>query len=134
MPLLPHTVIWRLSLTTRQKIGVSVIFSVGILACAWAAGRVMSAFDLTASQDKTYTHSQYIMWGIAEVTTAELIFCVPAFPLAFRPPNPIHRFYSVLWSKITMITSPKKTFSTSTFPRLPIEHCQRDGSSYRPTS
>ncbi|KAI1740697.1 hypothetical protein F4680DRAFT_83749 [Xylaria scruposa] len=133
MLLLPHTVIWKLSLTTKQKIGVSVIFSVGILACAWAAGRVMSAFDLTASQDKTYTYSQYIMWGIAEVSTAELIFCVPAFPLAFRPPNPIYNFCSLLWSKITMIISPKKMFSASTFPRLPIEHCQRDSSSYRPT-
>ncbi|TRX98986.1 hypothetical protein FHL15_000328 [Xylaria flabelliformis] len=131
MLLLPHTVIWKLSLTTRQKIGVSVIFSVGSLACAWAAGRVVSAFDLTASQDKTYTYSQYIMWGIAEVTTAELIFCVPAFPLAFRPPNPLHSLCGVLWSKITMVTSSERISSTSTLPQLSVEPGQRDSSSYR---
>ncbi|KAI0592889.1 hypothetical protein F4775DRAFT_587216 [Biscogniauxia sp. FL1348] len=31
MLLLPHQIIWKLSLTTRQKVGVSMIFSVGIL-------------------------------------------------------------------------------------------------------
>ncbi|KAH9907246.1 hypothetical protein F4778DRAFT_528886 [Xylariomycetidae sp. FL2044] len=36
MLLLPHKVIWQLSLTTKQKMGVSVIFSVGILTCACA--------------------------------------------------------------------------------------------------
>ncbi|KAI8952025.1 hypothetical protein F4801DRAFT_542567 [Xylaria longipes] len=130
MLLLPHTVIWKLSLTTRQKIGVSVIFSVGILACAWAAGRVVSAFNLTASQDKTYAYSQYIMWGIAEVTTAELVFCVPVFPLAFRPPSPLHSLCSVLRSKITMVISSARLSSTSTFPGLSIKPCQRETNSH----
>ncbi|KAI0160162.1 hypothetical protein GGR57DRAFT_456574 [Xylariaceae sp. FL1272] len=133
MLLLPHTVIWKLGLTTRQKIAVSVIFSVGIIACAWAAGRVVSAFTLTASQDKTYAYSQYIMWGIAEVTTAELIFCVPAFPLAFRPPSPLHTFCHILQSKVTMILYPERLSSTSTLPHSTAKSDSRGLHNYRPT-
>ncbi|KAI1351015.1 hypothetical protein F5Y01DRAFT_325755 [Xylaria sp. FL0043] len=133
MLLLPHTVIWRLSLTTRQKLGVSVIFSVGILACAWAAGRVVSAFNLSKSQDKTYAYSQYIMWGIAEVTTAELIFCAPAFPLAFRPPSPLHTLCNVLRSKITTVVGPERLSSSSSLTRLPSDRFQKDTHSYRRT-
>ncbi|KAI1078175.1 hypothetical protein F5B20DRAFT_231253 [Whalleya microplaca] len=81
---LPHGVIWKLSLSIRQKLGVSVVFSVGLIACVCAAGRVASAFNLSSSLDTTFAYSGYLIWGIAEVTTAQLVFYVPALPIAFR--------------------------------------------------
>ncbi|CAJ2502465.1 Uu.00g098590.m01.CDS01 [Anthostomella pinea] len=104
---LPHRVIWRLALSTRQKIGISFIFSVGIVyvaapievlvsptildyvnaaprTCVCAAGRVASAVNLTYNLDTTYAYSRHLIWGLAETTTAGLVFCVPAIPLAFR--------------------------------------------------
>ncbi|KAI1307147.1 hypothetical protein F5Y03DRAFT_405725 [Xylaria venustula] len=133
MLILPHSVIWKLSLTTKQKTGVSVMFSVGILGCAWAAGRVISAFGLSKTQDKTYAYSQYIMWGIAEVATAELIFCVPAFPLAFRPPSPLHSLFSVVQSKVTMIMDLERVQSSTTLPELLNDRSHQDAYGYRRT-
>ncbi len=45
--LLPHQVIWRLSLSTKQKLGVSVIFSVGIMyvTCLFLTYRMIPATD-----------------------------------------------------------------------------------------
>ncbi|KAI0100757.1 hypothetical protein GGR51DRAFT_575246 [Nemania sp. FL0031] len=118
MLLLPQIAIWKLSLTTRQKTGISIVFSVGAVACAWAAGRVVSAVELSKSQDKSYRYSQYIMWGLAEVATAQLVFCVPSFPLIFRQPNLPHRLLSYLGSKITMILFPERLSSNTTLSHL----------------
>ncbi|KAI3324203.1 hypothetical protein HD806DRAFT_522035 [Xylariaceae sp. AK1471] len=113
---LPHTVIWKLVLTTKQKFGVSVVFSVGALACTWAAARVVSAVNLSRSQDTSYAYSQYIMWGLAEVTTAELVFCVPSFPALFRRQSPLYRLYYRLRAKITMILLPEHLASSNVTP------------------
>ncbi|KAK5631089.1 hypothetical protein RRF57_006804 [Xylaria bambusicola] len=60
MLLLPQRVIWKLRLATRQKVGVSVVFSGGAIACIWAAGRVASAVHLSLSQDTSFAYSQYM--------------------------------------------------------------------------
>ncbi|KAI0485707.1 hypothetical protein F4859DRAFT_393160 [Xylaria cf. heliscus] len=73
------------------------------------------------------------MWGIAEVVTAELVFCVPAFPLAFRPPSPLHSLCSLLRSKITTAILPERLPSTASFTRPRTEHGQRDTDSDRHT-
>ncbi|KAI0205191.1 hypothetical protein F4808DRAFT_410870 [Astrocystis sublimbata] len=92
--ILPQTVIWRLLLTKKQKLGLSVVFSVGALACICAGGRVASAIRLYNSNDASYELSNHIMWGIAEVTTAVLVFCAPSFPAIFRESSPLNRFFA----------------------------------------
>ncbi|KAI0532824.1 hypothetical protein GGR58DRAFT_506998 [Xylaria digitata] len=84
MLLLPQIVIWKLKLAAKQKVGVSAVFSAGALACIWAAGRVASAVHLSDSKDTTYSYSLYTIWGLAEVATAQIIFCIPSFPVIFR--------------------------------------------------
>lgn len=73
--------------------------------------------DLSRSQDKSYAYSQYIMWGLAEVSTAELIFCVPSFPLLFRRQNIPYRLFHYLQFKITMILFPER-ISNATLSRI----------------
>ncbi|KAI0886604.1 uncharacterized protein GGS22DRAFT_199003 [Annulohypoxylon maeteangense] len=84
MLLVPHRIIWKLSLSAKQRVGVSAVFSVGIMTCMCAAGRVASAVHTTTNL--TYDFSTHLIWGTAECSTAGLIFCVPALPIAFRDP------------------------------------------------
>ncbi|KAI0437941.1 hypothetical protein F4803DRAFT_565639 [Xylaria telfairii] len=105
MLLLPQTVIWKLALTKRQKIGLSVVFSVGALACIWAGGRVVAAVNLSMSRDASYSYSNYVLWGLAEVTTALLVFCAPAFPAIFRESSPPRRLCNSLQAKMKTISS-----------------------------
>ncbi|KAI0835900.1 hypothetical protein F5Y06DRAFT_274708 [Hypoxylon sp. FL0890] len=100
MLLLPHRIIWTLSLSARQKVGISTVFSVGIMTCACAAGRVASAVNMRYSTDLTYDYSGYLLWGLAETTTAALIFNVPALPIAFRYPMLVPRLGMLLRSKM----------------------------------
>ncbi|KAK5634528.1 hypothetical protein RRF57_010242 [Xylaria bambusicola] len=108
--LLPHRLIWKLALTPKQKIGVSFVFSVGILkrylliifhvsACVSAAGRLASSISMGYTRDLTYAYSRHLLWGLAENTSALLVFCVPAIPLAFRGINPVATFCETLRSR-----------------------------------
>ncbi|KAI2629258.1 hypothetical protein GGS26DRAFT_591927 [Hypomontagnella submonticulosa] len=74
---LPQRVIWKLNLKGTRRAGISIIFSVGLLACACAAGRVYSTFTLD------YHGADTLMWGLAEATCVFLVFCIPGFPKAF---------------------------------------------------
>ncbi|KAI1357406.1 hypothetical protein F5Y08DRAFT_346757 [Xylaria arbuscula] len=114
MLLLPQRVIWSLRLATKQKVGVSVVFSGGAFACIWAAGRVASAVHLSLSQDSTYAYSQYTLWGLAEVSTAQLVFCVPTFPVIIRQATSVRSLWGSIRSKTTM---PQPLESKSTVSR-----------------
>lgn len=65
-----------------------------------AAGRVVSAVMMKASSDATYAYSRHLLWGLAEITTAELVFCVPAIPLMLRHPNVLHRIRAFVQSRM----------------------------------
>ncbi|KAI0865196.1 hypothetical protein F4860DRAFT_527913 [Xylaria cubensis] len=82
---IPQAVVWwAKALTRRNKIRVSMAFSVSILSCAWAAGRVQSAVDLRRSGDSNYTYSRFLLWGLAELATSIIVFCVPKVPALVR--------------------------------------------------
>ncbi|TRX89552.1 hypothetical protein FHL15_009596 [Xylaria flabelliformis] len=77
-------VLWARALTRRNKIRISMAFSVNILSCAWAAGRVQSAVNLRRSGDPSYAYSHFLLWGLAEVATSIIAFCVPKIPVLVR--------------------------------------------------
>ncbi|KOS22246.1 hypothetical protein ESCO_001456 [Escovopsis weberi] len=84
--LLPQRVIWRLQMTRSKKIGVSVIFSVGILTIVCAAGRVWSNTVLPyvdQNGDTNYGFAALYLWGFAETTCVLVVFSVTALPKAF---------------------------------------------------
>ncbi|KAI8633017.1 hypothetical protein F5Y19DRAFT_471275 [Xylariaceae sp. FL1651] len=87
--LLPQRTIWTLQMSTRRKFGISLVFSVGLLACVSAAGRVAPTIEnyypksLAETYDSSYIISQLFLWVIAEQTCVLLVFCVPAIPKVF---------------------------------------------------
>lgn len=118
---IPHRIIWTLGMSIRQKIGVSFIFSVGLILCACAAGRVASAVDLSLNDDKSYAYSQYLLWGLGEATSTIVVFCAPAIPIMFNRGRRESRLkMSASWS-----ASPR---------RRPSEHRQRPWPRIAPNS
>lgn len=79
--ILPQRVIWKLQMSRKRKFGISLVFSVGILVCICAAGRLGA---LLYVRDSSYFVSLTLMWTMAEETCALLVFCVPSVPKAFN--------------------------------------------------
>ncbi|KAI0101050.1 hypothetical protein GGR51DRAFT_563698 [Nemania sp. FL0031] len=86
--LLPQKIIWKLQMSKKRKIGVSVLFSVGLIACASAAGRAYYTVTLDFEGDVTYEATPTFLFGYAEMTTVLMVFCIPSIPKAFQE-NPI---------------------------------------------
>ncbi|OTA99049.1 hypothetical protein M426DRAFT_16846 [Hypoxylon sp. CI-4A] len=112
MLLLPHRVIWRLSLSTRQKLGVSAVFSAGLIM-------------LHHSDDLIYIYSRQMIWGLAETTTTIIVFSVPSIPIAFRSPSPIARAWRLMRSKIAVLLRSRNDTSTkiqdASKPKIPLK-------------
>ncbi|KAI1288895.1 hypothetical protein F5Y03DRAFT_72359 [Xylaria venustula] len=82
--LLPQKVIWKLQMSKKRKIGISILFFVGIIACASAAGRAYYTVTLDFEGDVTYEASPAFLFGFAEMTTVLMVFCIPSIPKAFQ--------------------------------------------------
>lgn len=81
--LLPQKVIWQLQMSLNQKLSVSVIFSVGVLACLSACFRLVVTLQYTSSTDVVFHVAALALWALAECTCGFLVFCVPSAPKAF---------------------------------------------------
>ncbi|RSM00803.1 hypothetical protein CEP52_008889 [Fusarium oligoseptatum] len=82
--LLPQRVIWKLNMGWKKKLGVSVIFSLGLLACISAAFRLASTVAYGDSPDGVYNLGPLIFWATAEMTCGFFIVCVPCVPKILR--------------------------------------------------
>ncbi|KAI1342769.1 hypothetical protein F5Y15DRAFT_412451 [Xylariaceae sp. FL0016] len=119
---LPQQVIWKLKLSSQQRVGVSFIFSIGIITVVCASGRIQSAAYLSTTGDLTYAYSRHLVWGLAEISAAALVFCVPAVPIALRGPQ--------LSTKLTSSWGLKRGmhFSSGTLsPRTPSKLWRQPG-------
>lgn len=81
--ILPQKVIWDLQMSLKQKFSVSIIFSVGVLACLSACFRLVVTIQYTQSTDVVYHVASLALWALAECTCGFLVFCVPSAPKAF---------------------------------------------------
>ncbi|GAP86941.1 putative integral membrane protein PTH11 [Rosellinia necatrix] len=77
---LPQRVIWSLHMTLRKKVGVSVIFSLGVLACLSAILRLVSTIEYSTSDDVTYAVSAVVLWALAEMTCGFIVLGMPTAP------------------------------------------------------
>lgn len=102
---LPQRVIWTLKMSTQKKIGVSVVFAVGLMyrplnyslrnyvlfdfndashsASLVGAGRLTRSVMYYLSNDNLYNVSSVFLWCTAELSIAFLVFCLPAVPKVF---------------------------------------------------
>ncbi|KAK8109124.1 hypothetical protein PG984_014925 [Apiospora sp. TS-2023a] len=81
---LPQKVIWGLlQLSFRKRLGVSVVFVVGVIsACFAAAFRVPVSIRYSRSQDLTYDFCIVGIWAMVEATCGLIVYCTPALPKA----------------------------------------------------
>ncbi|KAI8626579.1 hypothetical protein F5Y19DRAFT_220767 [Xylariaceae sp. FL1651] len=77
---LPQKVIWNLQMSFRKKLGVSVIFSLGVLACISALLRLVSTIQYSTADDVIYTVSSVILWALAEMTCGFIVLGMPTAP------------------------------------------------------
>ncbi|KAH8160187.1 hypothetical protein CIB48_g8066 [Xylaria polymorpha] len=78
--ILPQKVIWSLHMSLKKKLGVSVIFSLGVLACLSAILRLISTIEYSTSPDVTYAVSAVILWALAEMTCGFIVLGMPTAP------------------------------------------------------
>ncbi|KAH7131786.1 hypothetical protein B0J11DRAFT_520121 [Dendryphion nanum] len=133
---LPQRILWKLHMSQRRKVGISVVFSVGLLVIALAAGRLYSTItidyvkDASRPTDRTYKFSQTIIWAFAEITCIFLVFCVPALPKLFAERGIISQIASSLrsWTRIR----PRGTGSSSSAKESGNSSWRRNISGDRP--
>ncbi|KAI0467675.1 hypothetical protein F4859DRAFT_493251 [Xylaria cf. heliscus] len=78
--ILPQKVIWSLQMSLKKKLGVSIIFSLGVLACLSAILRLVSTIEYSTSPDVTYAVSAVILWALAEMTCGFIVLGMPTAP------------------------------------------------------
>ncbi|KAI0153313.1 hypothetical protein GGR57DRAFT_513151 [Xylariaceae sp. FL1272] len=98
--LAPQKVIWSLQLTRAKKVGVSVVFAVGLLAIASATARLVATVEYSTTPDFTYGISKVALWSLAELTLGFVVFCVPSLPRIFQESNLLSRVVRSLSSKM----------------------------------
>ncbi|KAI1349444.1 hypothetical protein F5Y01DRAFT_327351 [Xylaria sp. FL0043] len=77
---LPQKVIWSLHMSLKKKLGVSFIFSLGVLACLSAVLRLVSTIEYSTTDDVTYAVSAVILWALAEMTCGFIVLGLPTAP------------------------------------------------------
>lgn len=75
---LPIRFIWKLTMSSRRKLGVSAIFLVGIFACLASLMRLQLSIRNGRNPDVTYYLMPVMLWTVAEIVS----------PL---PPQPTHK-------------------------------------------
>ncbi|KAE8342431.1 hypothetical protein BDV24DRAFT_150357 [Aspergillus arachidicola] len=101
MLLLPQPVIWTLKMTWRKRLGVSFVFSLGVLACASAALRLDTIVMYSNAIDPLYSLAPVVLCSMAEMTCGFFIFCLPCIPKIITETGAIHKIKKVLGMKTT---------------------------------
>ncbi|KAK3382593.1 hypothetical protein B0T24DRAFT_645274 [Lasiosphaeria ovina] len=103
MLVLPQRVIWGLQLSLRKKLGVSVVFSLGLLALVSAICRLQVTVTYATAQDVTYTLGPVVFWAFAEMTCGFVVSCMPAAPRLLKETRVLHRIKKALGMQTTTL-------------------------------
>ncbi|CAI0648515.1 unnamed protein product [Colletotrichum noveboracense] len=82
--LLPQRIIWGLQMNLQRKIGISIIFGVGILASIAACFRLDHTIAFAQAADTMYFIGPLLFWACAEMTCGFFILSVPCLPRIIR--------------------------------------------------
>ncbi|KAF7553046.1 hypothetical protein G7Z17_g3902 [Cylindrodendrum hubeiense] len=78
--LLPQKIIWGLHMNWQKKLGVSVIFGVGIVALIAACFRLAHTVTFAKTTDSMYFIGPLLFWACAEMTCGFFILSMPCLP------------------------------------------------------
>ncbi|KAK6700744.1 hypothetical protein SNK04_010681 [Fusarium graminearum] len=98
-------VIWKLKMSWKKRMGVSVIFGLGLLACVSAAVRLAVTVKYGKAADALYALAPLVFWATAEMTCGFFIVCVPCIPKILKETGVIRNI--------------KRAFGMSTAPTNP---------------
>lgn len=120
MLLLPQKTIWQLQLSWKKRLGVSVIFGLGILyvfytspsirsvtnlklasACVAAAFRLGVTVTYGYDADQMYTLGPVVFWVLAETTCGFFIVCIPCLPKILKDKGIIRGVKQRLGMRVT---------------------------------
>ncbi|KAH8730008.1 hypothetical protein GQ44DRAFT_673671 [Phaeosphaeriaceae sp. PMI808] len=118
--ILPQRMIWQLQLPKKKKIGLCILFAIGIFACATSAVRLYYNIHLWKHQeDITYQLGYISYWGTAQIPAGFFIVCLPSLPKAINHFRGKPWFLSLETSIRSMLhLSPPKSNQASE-PRAP---------------
>ncbi|CAJ2508336.1 Uu.00g133620.m01.CDS01 [Anthostomella pinea] len=94
---LPQKVIWNLNMSSKKRIGVSAIFSLGVIAVATAGYRTVFTIVKSTSKDITWDYSLVGLLLAVEITCGFVVFCLPVCPKALSATG-LPKLYSRLKS------------------------------------
>ncbi|EXK26310.1 hypothetical protein FOQG_14634 [Fusarium oxysporum f. sp. raphani 54005] len=80
MVLLPQRTIWALNMNWQKKLGMSVIFGVGLITCIAACFRLSHTVTFSQEADRMYYIGPLLFWAWAEMTAGFFILSVPCLP------------------------------------------------------
>ncbi|KAL2751907.1 hypothetical protein ACRALDRAFT_2064536, partial [Sodiomyces alcalophilus JCM 7366] len=80
MVLLPQRIIWSLHMNWQRKLGVSIIFGVGLVACVAACVRLSHTVTFANEPDKMYFIGPLLFWAWGEMAAGFFILSVPCLP------------------------------------------------------
>ncbi|KFH44100.1 hypothetical protein ACRE_051670 [Hapsidospora chrysogenum ATCC 11550] len=103
--LLAQSAIWNLRLSWQKKVGVSVVFLIGVIGIAVGIVRLIYSIKFVSSNDTTFFFSIMGLCSMVETTCAILVLCAPFAPKAFS---------SVKQTKTVSQLSRYMTFRTNT--------------------
>ncbi|KAH7015830.1 hypothetical protein EDB80DRAFT_833012 [Ilyonectria destructans] len=78
--LLPQKIIWGLHMNWQKKLGVSVIFGVGVVALIAAFFRLAHTVTFAKTTDSMYFIGPLLFWACAEMTCGFFILSMPCLP------------------------------------------------------
>ncbi|KAI1804891.1 hypothetical protein F4811DRAFT_518068 [Daldinia bambusicola] len=79
--ILPQRIMFNLNVRTARKVGLCILFAIGIFACATSAVRLYYNIRLWQTQtDITHQLGYISFWGTAQIPTGFLIICLPSVP------------------------------------------------------
>ncbi|KAI1170036.1 hypothetical protein F4777DRAFT_570789 [Nemania sp. FL0916] len=80
---IPQRTIWNLQMPVRRRLGVSIVFAMGIFACTAATARLVFSEKRGASDDFTYSFAAVAITALTEALCGLLVMCIPAIPKAY---------------------------------------------------
>ncbi|KAI0414549.1 hypothetical protein F5X98DRAFT_241037 [Xylaria grammica] len=119
--ILPQPVIWSLKLTNSHKIGLTVMFSLGLLSVGAAAGRlyanVRAVYPWPNGGDTSYTISCLWLWFLAEITIVNLVMAAPSVPRAVAGHSFLGWLLALVLSWTSVFSSKSRAAVSKTWPR-----------------
>jgi hypothetical protein len=83
--ILPQRIIWKLNLSTKQKLELTPLFLVGTFTCICSTVRLWQTVIQWPTEDLTFYIADAVMlWTVPEIACSVLVPCLPSLPQFIR--------------------------------------------------